>query len=189
MPSASLIRWQTDRANRISQVEGHCREVELLVPANPTFLDETLRGYVLHLSAHFQGFCRDLYTECSLIWIRALPVGFGSIGRSQCFTQLAMEKANPSYENLKRDFNRFGFQLNLLTASPDGPRSVTDLGHLNDWRNRAAHQANHPFVGGVPQRLTLTILNEWQKTCERLASVLDGIMYNELTAILTAPPW
>ena len=132
MPSASLLRWQSDRRIRLDQVESQAIEVAALIPVNPTFLDESLRGYVLHLSAHFQGFCRDLYTECCLIWIRALPVEFGSIGRSQCFTQLAMEKANPSYENLKKDFNRFGFQLNLIAAVPNGSQLVTALGHLND---------------------------------------------------------
>jgi hypothetical protein len=49
---------------RLNEVEAHRAAVLALVPPNPTFLDETLRGFVLHLSAHFQGFCRDLYIEC-----------------------------------------------------------------------------------------------------------------------------
>jgi hypothetical protein len=52
---------------RLNEVDAHCAAVLALVPPNPAFLDETLRGFVLHLSAHFQGFCRDLYTECSQI--------------------------------------------------------------------------------------------------------------------------
>ena len=61
MPSAALIRWQNDRTLRLDEVDAHCAVVDALFPPNPTFLDETLRGFVLHLSAHFQGFCRDLY--------------------------------------------------------------------------------------------------------------------------------
>jgi hypothetical protein len=67
MASAALGRWQNDRMPRLSEVEAHCAAVAALVPQNPTFLDETLRGFVLHLSAHFQGFCRDPYTECSQV--------------------------------------------------------------------------------------------------------------------------
>ena len=72
MASASLTCWQNDRMPRLNDVDAHCAAVLALAPMSTTFLDETLRGYVLHLSAHFQGFCRDLYTECPQIWIAAL---------------------------------------------------------------------------------------------------------------------
>ena len=75
MPSAALTQWQNDRMTRLNEVDAHCAAVLGLLPPNPKFLDETLRGFVLHLSAHFQGFCRDLYSECSQIWIAAIPVG------------------------------------------------------------------------------------------------------------------
>ena len=73
MPSAAFTRWQNDRLTRLNEVDAHCAAVLAQVPPNPTFLDETLRGFVLHVSAHFQGFCRNLYTECSQIWIAAIP--------------------------------------------------------------------------------------------------------------------
>ncbi len=75
MPSHSLLIWQNDRTPRLTEVDAHAAAVLAAAPPNPMFLDETLRGYVLHLSAHFQGFCRDLYTECSQIWIAAVPAG------------------------------------------------------------------------------------------------------------------
>src|SRR5262245_4438191 len=99
-------------------VEAHCAAVLAAVPPSPTFLDETLRGYVLHLSAHFQGFCRDLYTECSQIWIMAIPAGFQATGRAQFSAHLALEKGNPSHDNIKRDFDRFGMSLDLQAAHP-----------------------------------------------------------------------
>ena len=74
MPSAAFTQWQNDRIPRLSEVERHCAVVQAMLPPNPAFLEKTLRGYVLHLSAHFQGFSRDLYTECSQIWIGAIPV-------------------------------------------------------------------------------------------------------------------
>ncbi len=92
MPSAALTCWHTDRMPRLDEVDAHCAAVLALVPPNPTFLDETLRGFALHLSAHFQGFCRDLYTECSQIWIAAIPVGFQATAQAQFFAQMALIK-------------------------------------------------------------------------------------------------
>jgi hypothetical protein len=54
VPSAAFIRWQIDRTLRLSEVDAHCAALLILVPPNPLFLDESLRGFVLHLSAHFQ---------------------------------------------------------------------------------------------------------------------------------------
>lgn len=189
MSSVSFSRWQNDRLPRLNEVEAHCAAVLALVPPNPTFLDETLRGFVLHLSAHFQGFCRDLYTECAQLWIAAIPVGFKATAQAQFFAHLALEKGNPTLDNIKRDFNRFGFLLNLQSAHAAGPQRVTDLGHLNDWRNKAAHQSTQPLGGGVPAALTLPIVRGWKTSCDGLATSLDDIMRGELLKILGIAPW
>ena len=189
MPSAAFIRWQTDRMPRLDEVEAHCAAVLASVPPNPTFLDETLRGFVLHLSAHFQGFCRDLYTECSQIWIAAIPAGLQATAQAQFSAHLSLEKGNPSYDNIKRDFNRFGFLLDLQAAHPAGPQRITVLGHLNEWRNRAAHQGTQPLGGGVPAVLTLPLVQGWRASCDELAASLDGIMYAELLRTMGVAPW
>jgi hypothetical protein len=174
---------------RLSEVDAHCAAVLALVPPNPTFLDEALRGFVLHLSAHFQGFCRDLYTECSQVWIAAIPTGLKATAQAQFSARLALARGNPSYDNIKRDFNRFGILLNLQAAHPAGPQQVTDLGHLNEWRNKAAHQGTHPLGGGVPAALTLPIVQGWRGSCDGLAISLDGIMHVELVRIMGVAPW
>lgn len=189
MPSAALSRWQNDRTLRLSEVEAHCFAVLALEPPNPIFLDETLRGFVLHLSAHFQGFCRDLYAECSQVWIAAIPTGLQVIAQRQSTAQLALRLGNPTYENIKRDFNRFGIDLNLQAVSSFGPRFVTDLSHMNDWRNRAAHQDTTPIRGGVPSALTLPIVQSWRRSCDSLAASLDAIMRAELLVSMGIAPW
>ena len=65
MPSASLLGWRNDRMLRLGAVEAQCAACLVLAPPQPNLVEENLRGYVLLLSAHFQGFCRDLYTECA----------------------------------------------------------------------------------------------------------------------------
>jgi hypothetical protein len=189
MPSAALTRWQTDRMHRLDEVHAHCAAVLALVPPNPTFSDETLRGFVLHLSAHFQGFARNLYTECSQIWIAAIPAPMQATAQAQFSARLALERGNPSYDNIRRDFNRFGFLLNLPAGLPTGPQRITDLGNLNQWRNRAAHQGTRPLGAGVPVALTLPIVQGWRASCNALATALDDIMHAELLRMLGAPPW
>src|ERR1700682_1305050 len=174
---------------RLNEVDAHCAAVLALVPPNPTFLDETLRGFVLHLSAHFQGFCRNLYTECSQIWIGAIPAGYQATAQAQFSAQLALEKGNPSYASIRKDFNRFWFLLDLRAAHVANPQRLTDLGHLNDWRNKAAHQGTQPLGGGVPAVLTLPIVQGWRASCDALATSLDGIMRAELLRIMGVAPW
>jgi len=86
---------------RLNEVDAHCAAVLALVPPKPNFLDETLRGFVLHLSAHFQGFCRDLYTECSQICIAVISVGLKATAQAQFSAHLALEKGNPSHDNIR----------------------------------------------------------------------------------------
>jgi hypothetical protein len=62
--------------------------------------------------------------------------------------------------------------LNLQTVHPAGPQQVTDLAHLNAWRNRAAHQGTQPLGHGVPTALTLPIVQSWRASCDGLATSL-----------------
>ena len=96
-----------------------------------------------------------------------------------------MESGNPNYANLKRDFNRFGFSLDLHVASAP---QVTDLGHLIVWRNKAAHQGARPLPSGVPVALTVPVIQGWKASCDRLAAALDAIMQTELLRVTGAAP-
>lgn len=55
-----MLRWQNDRMHRLGEVDAQCAASLALAPPQPNLVEENLRGYVLLLSAHFQGFCRDL---------------------------------------------------------------------------------------------------------------------------------
>jgi hypothetical protein len=190
MPSASLLFWNGDRATRLNGIDTQCAAV---LATDVDHLDECLRGYVMHLSAHFQGFCRSLYVECSQVCSLAVPGGMRLLVERQFASSLALEKGNPSNENIVKDFSRFGFPLNFTAVYvadhlANGLR-VTDLGHLQAWRNRAVHQGTTPLGGGVPVVLTLPHLRAWRDACGGLAVSLDDIMYHYLQGILGASPW
>ena len=138
------------------------------------------------LSGHFQGFCRDLYTECSQICAAAVPPGLQTTVQAQFAAELKLNFGNPTVENIRRDFERFGFLLNLAGIHRVG---VTHLGHLNYWRNATAHQRATPPPAGVPATLTLADVQAWRASCDGLATSLDAIMSDELLRILGTAPW
>lgn len=190
MPSRSLLLWRGDRAARLDGTDAQCAAVPV---ADVVHLEECLRGYVMHLSAHFQGFGRDLYSECARVCVNAVPAGMRKLVHSQFTTSLALEKGNPSNANLRADFSRFGLELSFTAADvadrvANGPR-VTDLGHFQVWRNRAIHQNTDRMEGGIPADLTLPLIQKWRTSCDGLATSLDDILYNHLVDVLGIPPW
>src|SRR5277367_2264730 len=68
MPSIALLRWQNERMNRLADIESHCAATFALAAPIPFLAEENMRGYAMLLSGHFQGFCRDLYTECAQVF-------------------------------------------------------------------------------------------------------------------------
>jgi hypothetical protein len=77
----------------------------------------------------------------------------------------------------------------LHAAHPANRRRLTDLAHLNQWRNKAAHQATQPLPGGVPAALTLPLVQGWKASCDGLAVWLDRIMHGEFLRMMGTPPW
>src|SRR5436853_1510282 len=113
MPSASLLRWQTDRMPRLSEVDAQCAASLAVVPPQPKLVDENLRAYVLLLSAHFQGFCRDLYTECAFLVASQVRASLQTLIQGQFETGRKLDHGNPNVKNLREDFERFGLTLDL----------------------------------------------------------------------------
>jgi hypothetical protein len=188
MPSIALNRWQTDRMPRLDRVDAHCAALFGAPAPVPEMSEEALQGYVMLLSGHFQGFCRDLYQECARAFAAILAAELSSSLLAQFFAELKLYGGNPTLENIRKDFERFGFVLNLPVVDPANTMRITDIGHLNQWRNHAAHQNSNPLPVGVPP-LSLAGVQRARNSCSGLAVSLDGVMYNELKRILRVPPW
>jgi hypothetical protein len=181
-----LQQWRNDRRPRLASIDAHCVAAAALVPPNALLAEESLRAYVLLLSGHFQGFCRDLYTECMLVFAAHVSPAHKATVQVQFTAELKLNSNNPTVETLRKDFERFGFALDFTLDPANGLR-VTHLGQLNKWRNAVAHQkATAPT--GVPP-LTLAAVQTWLAPCDGLATWLDGILYNEMRYILGVAPW
>jgi hypothetical protein len=175
---------------RLGHTDAHCATLLALPPPPPPLALEALQGYVMLVSGHFQGFCRDLYTECSQICAAVVPAGLLAAVQKQFATEVKLNTGNPTVENIRKDFERFEFPLDLAAADPLNPVRVTHLVQLNYWRNVVAHQkTTPPPPPGVPAVLTLADVQTWRASCDGLAKSLDGIMHREMHRILGVPPW
>lgn len=187
MPSAALNQWRTDRRPRLAEIDGQCAAAAALMPPNLLLLDESLRGYVVLLSAHFQGFCRDLYTEASEVIVSKVRARLQALVQEQFAAHLALDHGNPNLHNIAKDFDRLGFELRpLLNADPTNALRLQHLAHLNAWRNVAAHQGTTLPPGGP---LSLPRVRDWLTACDELAVKLDGIVYAQLRRVLRRNPW
>lgn len=185
MPSVSLKQWTGDRVFRVNEVDRQCQTSQSAVPPNAHLAEENLRGLILLLSAHFQGFCRDLYTESSQIISSRVDPSLEMIVQHQFTMNCSLGYGNPNLDNIKKDFNRFGFELDMVAADPANHVRLAHLKELNRWRNIAAHHGNVP-PSGLP---ALTTVQDWLASCNGLACSLDSIMYNQLHVILRHGPW
>jgi hypothetical protein len=185
MASASLQYWLNDRLLGLNEIEIQCAATQAVVPPNLRLQEENLRGYIVLLSAHFQGFCRDLYTESAQIIVSRVRASLQVLIQAQFTAHSALDRGNPNIHNLTMDFQRFGFKLNLAAADSANLARLQGLAELSSWRNIAAHHGTVP-PSGLP---SLVDLRRWSNSCTGLAVSLDGIMYNELRKILRRTPW
>jgi hypothetical protein len=159
--------------HRLAAIDTHCAATAALAPPNPHLAEESLRCYALLVSGHFQGYCRDLYTECTQIFALNVPSGLQAAIQAQFTGEMQLNQKNPTVETITRDFERFAFKLDFDVDPANGPR-VTHLGHLNKWRNAIAHQkAGTP--AGVPA-LSLAAVQDWRMACAGLGVWLDDTM-------------
>ena len=182
MPSYSLARWQTDRTPRLGALEA-----QIAAAPPSTLTDENLRALVAMLSAHFQGFCRDLYFEAADAFVGFLPAHLGSVARRQFLAQIALGTGNPNLHTLNRDFDRFGLNLKAeMDANPANALRLNHLALLNQWRNFVVH---HGVVAPPGLPLALPMAQDWRSSCDGLTNELDRIVYDYLHVLLGAPPW
>jgi hypothetical protein len=182
------LHWQTDRMVRLNEIEAQCVATAALAPPNPNLADENLRGYVMLLSAHFQGFCRDLHTKCIHLVAATLAPSLQVMFQSQCYAGRLLDSANPRYASIRKDFERFNLDLaTAIATDPANQLRTTHLDHLILWRNYAAyHQTSMPVHGGP---FVIPTVQAWRVSCDGLATELDRVMYNQLQTLTGAAPW
>jgi hypothetical protein len=191
MPSIAYRRWATTRASALDEIAQAHVAVGSTGPGRRSTTQQVNQAYAVLLAAQFQGFCRDLHTECAdylagvVTPVALRPVVLGEMKRAR---QLDRGNAQPS--SLGADFGRFGvtFWVALDAYQAENAARRALLEDLNNWRNAIVHQDFDPAVlGGTTLRLQR--VRRWRGACHRLARAFDEVMRRHLSTLSGASPW
>src|SRR4051794_38328595 len=109
MTSASHAAWTTIRAAALDEIEAAHRSVGCRGPGRRCATRQVNHAYAVLLSAQFQAFCRDLYEECVVAFVKAVAApGAKDVLLEEYALHVRLDRGNPNPGNIGADFNRLG---------------------------------------------------------------------------------
>jgi hypothetical protein len=150
------------------------------------------QAYTVLLASQFQGFCRDLHSECvDYLVATVTPAALQPVLRAEFTWGRQLDRGNEQPGSIGTDFNRFGVafwtQVEGFDSRNAGRRIL--LEELNTWRNAIAHQNFDPSRLGGTTTLQLARVRRWRVACRHLARGFDEVMRRHLQALLGPSPW
>jgi hypothetical protein len=193
MPSLAHNRWRTQRACALAEIDAVHRSFAGTGALRRAAMQQLNQAYVLLLASEFQGFCRDLHTECADALILGLPsADLQNVIYRSLMLGRRLDTGNPNPRNIGADFGRFNLPFWALIDAdhPRNPRRKALLEEMNRWRNAIAHNDYAPdMTSGQRTLLARADVRRWHKACDGLARWFDRIMYNRLKVITGNDPW
>lgn len=194
MPSDSLEKWQTVRAAEMDELENAHRSVGGIGRGRRYMTRQINHAYTVLLASQFQGYCRDLHSECSRAVVNVVqPVNVRSLleealtgGRKTLYRKL--DSGNANWGNIVEDFERLHINLKdeIEKSSPLYARWIKSLEELNVWRNAIAHQN---FTKVSASAVQLKQVRKWRTDLKEMAITMDATLYTYLSVFIGAPPW
>src|SRR5437879_7303033 len=100
MPSVSLQSWFSSRSACLDEIEAAHHSVGGAGPGRRVATQQINQAYAVLLSSQFQGFCRDLHTECIMHIIGAVtPAGIQATLRDEFLLARRLDRGNPNAGN------------------------------------------------------------------------------------------
>jgi hypothetical protein len=150
------------------------------------------RSYAVLLASQFQGFCRDLHSECVDHLVNSMtPAAMQPIVRAEFTLNRQLDSKNAQPGSIGSDFGRLGVdfwkQVHAHHAMNSARQGVLD--RLNAWRNAIVHQNFDPAKLGGTTALRLSTVRDWRRDCGYLARSFDAVMRTHIHSLTGAFPW
>src|SRR5205807_884993 len=107
----SLTKWRAERMDALNEIENAHAMVGGTERGRRYATQQINYAYATLLSSHFQGFCRDLHSECIDHVVAASPVQFHGFLRAEFLWNRFLGKGNPHPGGIGSDFNRLGIRF------------------------------------------------------------------------------
>ncbi len=190
MSSASLQRWEGERAADLDRIEAAHRAIGGTARGRRWATVQINHAYVVLLSSQFQGFCRDLHSESVDHIVRTVsPAILHTALRAEFVLARKLDRGNPTPGNIGSDFTRLGIDFWAEVRADDVRNEIRKkrIGLMSDWRNAIAHQ---DFPAQLkPSSLTLALIRRWRGGCKGLARSFDRVMARYIGSVVGASPW
>jgi hypothetical protein len=150
------------------------------------------RAYAVLLASQFQGYCRDLHSECVDHLVNSLtPVALQPIVRDEFTRNRQLDRGNAQPGSLGADFGRLGVDFWAQVDAQDtrNPDRKTQLEALNTWRNAIVHQDFEPAKLGSTITLRLKQVEGWRRACEQLVRSFDEVLRSHVQSLIGTSPW
>lgn len=190
MSSASLQKWEVERATDLDRIEAAHRAIGGDARGRRWATVQINQAYAMLLSSHFQGFCRDLHSESIDHIVRSVrPAILHTALRAEFVLARKLDRGNPNPGNIGSDFTRLGIDFWPEVRADDVRNRVRQrrIELMSEWRNAIAHQ---DFSGKLnPASLTLPVIRRWRGGCKGLARSFDRVMARYIATVVGAAPW
>ena len=192
MPSRSLENWRTKRTNELDEIETALTAIRGSGRGRMYTTQQVNHAYLVLLSSQFQGFCRDLHSECVDHLLQIIqPASLQTVLSAEFLFHRMLDRGNPTPRNLGNDFDRLGLEfwreVNRISRRNKNRREHLD--ELNNWRNAVAHHDFDPAKLGGRKTLTLKIIRSFRSVCTALATDFDRVMASHLKTVTGSNPW
>ena len=130
------------------------------------------------LSAHFQGFNTDIFSQCVSHLLQ------GHVEDPESVVEFAPTRGNPNQQNINKLFSGIGFprvveQLSWRNCSNDSVRKR--LRELNELRNKVVHGKSEPVTKARVKSFYNFVLN--------FAYRFDRLLHQKLLEVTGNEPW
>lgn len=188
MPSRSLLRWRHHRAAVLDEIETAHATVGGSDRGRRFATQQINYAYATLLCSHFQGFCRDLHTECIDAIVAILPPQVQPFTKASLNSNRMLDRGNPHPGALGADFGRLGirFWVEVDLKDSRSPHRRVLLQELVNRRNAIVHQ---DFTPGASTVLHLLRVRAWRRVLNKIARDFDSVLCQYLQGITGGQAW